>query len=454
MKPVPAPHVPRGGLHPAYHKDATAALPVETMPVPKRLLVSLAQHMGAPSKPLVKKGDAVRRGQPIGEPAGFVSTWVHAPTSGLVKGLLNVPTASGRLATVVEIEADGQDAAVEQPAAADWTTLPAKQLVELVLKAGIIGMGGAGFPTHVKLSPPAEKKIETLILNGAECEPYLTADHRLMLEQAARIWEGVGLLRKILGAARVRVAVEDNKPDALAALAQVMQGAAGDVELVTLKTAYPQGAEKQLIYSCTGREVPSGGLPMDVGCVVENVGTAAAVADAICRGQPLLERVLTLTGDAIKTPKNILARVGTTFADLIAFCGGLTAPAGKIICGGPMMGVAQTTLDAAVAKTTSGILCLGRNAAQNYLSQPCIGCGRCVRACPSGLLPCTLSEALEAEQYDAVEELNVLDCIECGACAYECPARRPLVQFMRQGKSQTLLRRRQREARKKGEKKS
>jgi len=448
MKTVRAAFKALGGVHPRYQKDATAGLAIETMPVSARLLVSTAQHLGAPSKPLVKKGDIVARGQPVAEAGGFVSSWVHAPTSGTVKTVGPMLTASGKSATVIEIEADGQDRPHDQAPSGlpDWKAASAKQLVELISGAGIIGMGGAGFPTHVKLSPPEGKKIDTLIINGAECEPFLTADHRLMLEQAGKIWTGVAIIRQILGAQHVRVAIEDNKPDAIRAMEKALQDADGDVEVVVLETRYPQGAEKQLIYSATGRVVPSGGLPMDVGALVENVGTAAAIADAVTRGIPLTERVTTVTGPAIKNPKNVLARIGTTFADLAAFCGGFLGEPGKLICGGPMMGVTQGAAAASVGKTTSGLLAIPPGGVISYSSMPCISCGRCVTACPMKLLPCTLSEYLEAENYEEAENLNVMDCIECGCCAYECPAHRPLVQHMRQGKSRVMAIRKQRAA--------
>lgn len=435
------------GIHPEDYKKATAARPIEVMPVPATLVVSLAQHLGAPSRPVVNQGDKVLKGQPIAEPAGYVSAWVHAPTSGTVKSVESRLTASGQLATVVEIESDGLDKAAEVTAPnADWASLAPRDLVDIVTRAGIIGMGGAGFPTQVKLLPPPGKTIATLILNGAECEPYLTADDRLMVEQADRIWQGIRILHRILGTHRIRVLIEDNKPTAIQAMQSAMAAAEGDVELVIAKTRYPQGAEKQLIDSVTRREVPSGGLPMDVNCLVENVGTAAAIGDAVLRHQPLIERIVTVTGDGIREPKNILTRVGTPFRDLIAFCGGTVGSVGKVICGGPMMGVAQATANAGVNKTTSGLLLLTRDRIPQFTSMPCISCGRCVAACPSSLLPCTLSEAMEAENIALAEELNVTDCIECGGCAFVCPAHRPLVQHMRQGKAKVIQRRKQREA--------
>jgi len=291
------------------------------------------------------------------------------------------------------------------------------------------------------LSPPPDKPIDTLIVNGAECEPYLTADHRLMVEQAPGIVEGIAIIRKILGADRVRIAVEDNKPDAIAALTAALAGLAGDVEVVTLKTEYPQGAEKQQIFAVTGREVPSGGLPMDVGTVVENVGTTLAVRDAVVDGKPLTERVTTVTGAPVAEPRNILARLGTRYSDLVAFCGGVEG-AVKAISGGPMMGLAQTSLEVSTTKTTSGLLFLAADRVAGFESMPCIACGRCVTACPMNLVPSELSQLLEAEDYAGAEELHVIDCIECGCCAFVCPAHRPLVQHMRRGKGQVMLKRR------------
>ncbi len=439
MKILRTPFRSRGGVHPAYGKHATAGLPIESLPLRPLWQVSMAQHMGAPARPVVKKDDRVARGQVLGEAGGFVSAPVHAPTSGVVRAVAERLTPAGLPAACVELESDGEDRAAALEPCPGWESLGARALVERVAAAGVVGMGGAGFPTHVKLSPPPAKPIDTLIVNGAECEPYLTADHRLMVEEADRIWAGVRLVRHILGARRVAVAIEDNKPDAIRAFERVLHGT--DAELVILNTEYPQGAEKQLIYAVTGREVPSGGLPMDVGALVENVATCAAIRDAILDGRPLIERVVTVTGAAVRTPKNLRARIGTPLADLLAHCGGLAGPLGKLVCGGPMMGLAQGGLEAAVAKTTSGLLAIPRAQTIQFGSGACIQCGRCVAACPMRLLPCTLSEAIEAEDDDGAVELCVADCIECGCCAYVCPAHRPLVQHMRRAKARLAQRR-------------
>jgi electron transport complex protein RnfC len=437
----------RGGIHPPTRKDATAGEPIVVMPLPALLTVPLAQHLGAPAKAAVKKGDAVRKGQVLGEAAGFISASVHAPTSGVVKAVSDPVGPAGRAVTCVEIEPDGQDAGEGLPPWPDWPKRTPKDLIERVAACGLVGMGGAGFPTHVKLSPPPGKVIDTLVLNGAECEPCLTADARLMIERPDRVAGGLAMLRHIVGARRAIVAVEDNKPEAIRSLEKALAALDGDVSLAVLRTEYPQGAEKQQIFAVTGREVPSGGLPMDVGALVENVGTAAALYEAVVEGKPLIERVITVTGRPLASPRNVQARVGTSLADLVAFCGGLAGPVGKAILGGPMMGVALESLAWPVTKTSSGLVFLAPSEIAVFTSMACIGCGRCVAACPMGLLPCTLSEMAEAGQVEAAGEANVLDCIECGCCAYVCPAHRPLVQHLRQSKLAVGAFRREREAR-------
>ncbi len=446
MKTIKAPFKLPNTLHLHYHKEATAALALEVMPAPAVVQIPMSQHLGAPSRPIVARGDSVGLGQPIAEPVGAVSAWAHASVSGVVKSIGEGLSTSGRPTTFIELENDGLDrpGSTLQPRP-DWASADGKSLIPLIAAAGIVGMGGAGFPTHIKISPPAGRIIDTLIVNGAECEPFLTADQRLMMEKADLIWNGIQILRHILGGPRIRVAIEDDKPEAIRAMEKAMARADGDVEIVSLPAAYPMGAEKQLILSVLGREIPSGGLPADVGALVENVATCAAVYEAIVLGQPVTQRVVTVTGPLIRRPANILARIGTTLADLIAFCGGLTGQSGKLICGGPMMGVAQIGADVPMGKTTSGLLALPRESVRLFDSMPCISCNRCVRACPMSLLPCTITSAVEADQLETVEALHTLDCIECGCCSYVCPSRRPMVQLMRQGKARVQLARRQKQ---------
>jgi electron transport complex protein RnfC len=424
------------GLHPPHHKQATEKAAIVAMPVPPNLYLSLSQHLGAPSRPVVKKGDNVTRGQLVAEPAGYVSATVHAPCAGVVKAIEEMPTVSGRTTTVIAIETTGN----EEPAAGqglgnEWTMRSPRELVEIVARAGIVGMGGAGFPTHVKLAPPEGKTIDTLIVNGAECEPYLTADHRLMIEEAGKIWEGIAIIRRILGVKRVFIGIEDNKPNAIKAMQARLTDTNGDVKLATLKTKYPQGAEKQLIQTLTGREAPSGGLPMDVGALVENVATAAAIRDAVIEGLPLTHRVVTVTGDCVHSPGNVLAPIGTTLKDLVDFCGGLKRQPAKIICGGPMMGKTLPSLEPGIDKTTSGILLLSGAHVARFTSMPCIACGRCVAACPMRLMPCLLSEFIENQDFESAGTYGVKDCIECGLCAFVCPAYRPMVQHMQLAKA-------------------
>jgi electron transport complex protein RnfC len=318
----------------------------------------------------------------------------------------------------------------------DWKSASREELLKRVEDAGICGMGGAGFPTSVKLNPPANKRCEYLILNGAECEPYLTADYRVMLERADRIRIGVEIMRKILGGCAVRIAVEANKPEAIAALEKAFADIDGNVEIVVLPVLYPQGSEKHQIYATVGRIVPEPpALPIDVGCVVENVGTVVAIADAVEKGKALLERVTTVSGDDVVEPKNILAPTGTKYSDLVDFCGGLKESAAKVISGGTMMGFAVPSLDIATTKTTSGILLLSKRSVFQYVSGACINCGRCVRACPMRLNPADISKAVESDDVVCAEKSHVMTCIECGACAYVCPARRPIVQLCRRAKA-------------------
>ena len=435
----------RGSIHPQYFKGLTADCAITTMPLPEKLYISMAQHLGAPAKPIVAKGDTVTRGQCIAEAAGFISVPVHAPASGKVVDVDTAPTPSGSKAPRIILEIDPENTETcTLPPLPDWSERPREELLARIAEAGVAGMGGAGFPTHVKLSPPSDKPIDTIVINGAECEPYLTADHRLMVEQSEGIARGIRIMCHILGVKSLFVAIEDNKPEAIQAMQAALEALTGiDATVCILPTEYPQGAEKQQIAVTTGREVPSGGLPMDVGCVVENVGTVLAIANAIENGHPLTHRVTTVTGHIVKTPRNVLAPIGTSYADLVTFCGGLTADAAKVIAGGPMMGMAQPSLEVSTTKTASGLVLLEETRVHVYRALPCIGCGRCLEACPMNLVPAAISYAIEGGDYDRAESLNILDCIECGCCAFVCPSSRPLVQHFKLAKPKIILKRRQ-----------
>lgn len=425
-----------GGVHPGYNKDLARNLGIEEMPLPEKLVVYFTQNLGAPPQPIVEKGDEVKKGQVIAEPGGFVSAPVHAPTSGKIKSIDVYPHPVGTDMPAAVIIPDGADEwADECDAERDISSLEGEEIKKLIHGGGLVGMGGASFPTHVKLSPPEDKKIDLLILNGAECEPYLTADHRLMLERPDEILEGAALFARVLGVREVIVAVEKNKPDAIEVMRQKCGGREG-FSVAALDVVYPQGAEKQLIFALTKRRVPAGGLPMDVGVLVQNVGTAFAAYEAVRYSRPLVQRVVTVTGRGIAQPKNVLARVGTTFEDLVGFCGGMTDETGKVINGGPMMGVAQYSLEASVTKGTSGVVLLHRDEIPQFVSDACIRCGRCLDACPMRLNPSALSIFIERMHFDESEEYNVLDCIECGCCAYVCPSKRPLVQHFRRAKAE------------------
>jgi len=425
-----------GGVHPNDSKKYTAAKPVEPAPLPEKVIIPLRQHIGAPVSPIVKKGDTVKKGQMIATSDAFVSGNVHASISGTVAEIADYPHSVFGSCMSIVIESDGLDTWAEGiPLQRQWEKLDSKELSKIIREAGIVGMGGATFPTHVKLAPPPDKKIDTFILNGSECEPFLTADYRAMLEYPERIATGVKITMKVLGVNTGYVGIEDNKPDAVKVLQEAFNGT--QVKVIALPTKYPQGAEKMLIKALTGREVPSGGLPMDVGTVVQNVGTIIAISDAVTKGIPLIERVVTVSGSAVKEPKNLLMRIGATFADALNHCGGLSSQPVKIINGGPMMGFAQSTMDVPVIKGTSGILFLSKKDVNYRKESPCIHCGRCLEACPMGLNPSILSILGERQLYqEAKEEYNLLDCMECGSCVYVCPAKRNIVQYIRYAKAQ------------------
>lgn len=424
------------GIHPKYNKELSSGKSITPAKLPQRIVIPLSQHIGAPAKLEVKIGDEVKKGQIIGSPSGFVSSPVHSSISGKVIAIADFPTAAGRLVNSVVIESDEKDEAIAFKETPGYMNLTADEIKAMIKDAGIVGMGGAAFPTNVKLSPPKEKPIDTVIINGAECEPYLTADHRLMVERPKEVLEGLKIIMKALGVKEGHIGIEENKPDAIEAMRSAASGDS-NIKVHALEIKYPQGAEKMLIKAITNREVPSKGLPMDVGVVVQNIGTALAVYEAVRFGKPLIERVVTVTGKGIREPKNMMVRVGTLISDVVEQCGGLVDGAIKVISGGPMMGFAQWTLDVPVTKGTSGILVLTENeyvASDEYFS--CIRCGRCVDVCPMGLNPSMLSILAEKGFYEEAKEYNLFDCFECGSCAYVCPAKRPMVQFMRLAKSQ------------------
>ena len=425
----------RGGVHPHDSKSATERLPVENVPIPKEVILPMQQHIGAPAEPVVQKGDTVKTGQIIGKSKGFVSVPVHATLSGPVTAVEPRPHPLGVNLLSVVIESDDQDQwETPQIEQSDPGHLSAEEIRTKIHDAGIAGMGGASFPTHVKLSPPADKPIDTLIVNGVECEPYLTADHRLMLEKTDELLKGLRLLMISLDVKRALIGIEKNKPDAIKLLKE-KTSQLDDISIVPLTVKYPQGSEKQLIKAAAGREVPSGKLPMDVGCVVQNVGTIVAVYEAVYLNKPLIERVVTVTGPGIHEPKNCLVRLGTPFKDLIAFCGGLTDQASKIINGGPMMGISQVSEDVPVIKGTSGILVLNQKTSNFISESPCISCARCVDICPMGLMPNQLARLVEFKYLDKASDLGLYDCMECGSCSFICPAKRNLVQYIKTGKA-------------------
>ena len=441
-----------GGVHPPENKW-TADAEIRTLPVPPSLVVPMAQNLGAPAVPAVEKGQAVARGEAIGKPDGFISAAVHAPSSGTVTAIRQVvDAATGRTTAAVVIETDGRDRWLDSLPAEprDPDALDPDAIRRAVADAGVVGMGGATFPTHVKLAPPEGKPIDTVLVNGAECEPYLTCDYRVMLDRAERIVTGLRLCMRATGAGRGLVGIEDNKPRAVEALRRAVAGAE-DLAVRVFRTKYPQGAEKQLILACLGREVPTGGLPADVGVVVQNVQTACAIAEACVDGRPVTERVLTVSGDAARAPGNFRVRIGTPLAALLAEAR-VDQRYEELILGGPMMGKDQFTADLSVTKGTSGLLVFRKAAV--YEHGPCIRCGACVRHCPSYLNPSRLSilgESFLAGNLDAIDtaiEFGLMDCILCGTCAYVCPSRRRmvhLIEMLRGERRKALQRRREKQ---------
>ena len=432
-----------GGVHPAENK-LTADKPIRDAMLPKQAVFSMFQHIGAPAKPVVKKGDKVKVGTLLAEAGGFVSAPVHSSVSGTVSKVDSVLDASGtrRAAIYVDVEGDEWEESVDRSGQlvrlSDRPELDSKTIIEKIKNAGIVGMGGATFPCHVKLSPPPGCKAECVIINAVECEPYLTADHRLMLEHADEILVGVSLIMKAVGVSRGYIGIENNKPDAIKLMTEKSQ-AYPEIEVVPLQVKYPQGGEKQLIDAVIGRQVPAPpAIPINVGAVVQKVGTAFAIYEAVMHNKPLIDRIITVTGKSVSNPGNLRARLGTPMQQLMDECGGLPADTGKIIGGGPMMGKALLSLDVPMTKGSSGLLIMNSKEARRSAPQPCIRCAKCVSACPMGLEPYLLATLSTHAEWERAEANDVVSCIECGSCQFTCPSCRPLLDNIRVGK-QTVM---------------
>ena len=431
----------KGGVHPPTSKALTQDVPIEDAVEPKIVVIPLSQHIGAPCDPLVAVGDTVKVGQKIGESKAFMSVPVHSSVSGTVKKIEQHYIPNGSKVNCVVIESD-EKFEVHESVRPKGTVeeLSKEEILAIIKEGGMAGMGGAAFPTHVKLTPPKDKPIDILLVNGAECEPYLTADHRIMLEKPELVLLGTKAIMKALGVNKSYIGIEKNKPDAIEMMQKTVEGQEG-IEVAALEVKYPQGDEKRIINAITGRIVPSGGLPMEVGCVVENVGTVATIGSIIKTGMPLIQRVVTVSGSAVQNPKNLYVRIGTTFKDVIEQCGGYKEEPGKLINGGPMMGIAQFSDEVPVVKGTSGILALNKNEADLPEPSNCILCGRCVDACPVQLMPYKISRYAIQKNFDDADEYHAVDCIECGACSFVCPAKRPLKETISVAKKEILARR-------------
>jgi Na+-translocating ferredoxin:NAD+ oxidoreductase subunit C len=430
----------RHGVHPPDAKGLTAGKAIRRMPFPEEVVLPLRQHAGKPARAIVRAGDRVERGDRVAEADGFVSVPIHASAAGTVAGVEWAPHPDGSMAEAVRIRVDRWSAQLPRPRLVPrWETLEPAEVVRAVQDAGVVGLGGAAFPAHVKLVPPKDARIELLLVNGAECEPYLTTDHRTMAELPERVWFGVRIMMRALGVERAVVGVERNKPDAIEALRRTAPPDL-DVSVLPMTVKYPQGAEKMLIHAVTGREVPSGKLPSAVGVVVQNVGTIACIAEVFETGLPLVERVVTVSGPGVRRPSNLLVPVGTRLRDVLDFCGGLTPDAAEILFGGPMMGASVVDLDTPLTRGTTGVVVLDRAQSRPRQVHPCIQCGRCLDACPVFLNPSRLGKLAQAGRYEEMEEENLADCMLCGCCAYVCPSAIPLSQMFAFGKS--ALRRR------------
>jgi len=430
---------PVGGVHPPENK-LTANRPIEYLPLPQSVVIPVSQHIGTPANIVVNKGDSVKTGQVIAESKGFVSAFIHSSVSGKVNKIDTVIDSTGYRQTAVFIDAEG-DEWVDTIDRSDEILVDIKlsqeEIIKRCLQSGIVGMGGATFPSHVKLSVPAGKKCDVLIINGVECEPYLTSDHRLMLEKGEEVLIGTTILMKALNVSKAMIGIENNKKDAVEHLTKLATGFKG-ITVHPLKVKYPQGAEKQLIKALISREVPSGRLPLEVNTVVHNVGTAFAVYEAVQKNKPLFERVVTITGKSLAKPGNYLVRTGTPVSKLIEAAGGVPEDTGKIVSGGPMMGKALANADVPVVKGTSGIILFPKSESERPVSKPCIRCAKCVSACALNLEPYLLMILSEKGLFERAEKERITDCMECGSCSYTCPAGRPLLDYIRLGKATVI----------------
>lgn len=428
-------HTFRHGVHPPDSKSLTEHVPVRRMPFPKRIALPLRQHAGKPAKPLVEKGDHVDRGDKIAEADGFVSVPVHASASGTVADIDWWPHPDGSMAETIIIDVDEFSPQLPRPRIVpDWHGLTPEQVRQEVQNAGLVGLGGAAFPTHVKLSPPPDIKLDWLLVNGAECEPYLTTDHRTMVEYPERVHFGIRIMMQCLGVERAVIGVEMNKPDAIAALERTKPDDL-DVTVQPLVVKYPQGAEKMLIQVVTGKEVPSGKLPMHVGAVVQNVGSIATIAEIFETGMPLIERIVTVTGPGVRKPSNLIVPVGSMLGDVLEFCGGITDDAAEIVFGGPMMGSSQPDMRTPLIKGTTGVVVLTEAEVKPKKTYPCIKCGHCLDACPVFLNPSQLGILAQAGRYEEMVDMHLMDCMLCGSCSYVCPSNIPLSQMFALAKS-------------------
>ncbi|MEA3347291.1 MAG: electron transport complex subunit RsxC [Candidatus Auribacterota bacterium] len=425
----------RGGVHPPGKKYLSENKPIKNAVISDLSVIAMSQHLGSPSESIVNPGDTVREGMLIGKSTGFISGNIHSPVPGTVKEISDIYLPNGMTSKAVVIEMEGEfDRLGKEVVETNWEHLSSKELIEIINSNGIVGLGGATFPANVKLTLPKGKKAEYLVINGVECEPYLTADHRLMLEKADQIIDGIKIIASIIKPEKLVIGIEINKENAIESIREAASRAGLVLEVIALKVKYPQGDEKQLLKAVTGREVPSGALPIEIGCVVSNVGTVYSIYEAVVLGKPLIERVLTVSGGAVKNPQNLKVRIGTPIKSLIEECGGFTEEPVKVVVGGPMMGFTIYDLDTPVTKGTSGILALTAKEVNSAASTACISCGRCIAACPMGLNPTTLFKYIDHSDYDSAENIGLMDCKECGSCGYVCLARIPLIQGMRLGK--------------------